>query len=68
MIWLIKILLVFAIMFFALIVMASLLELGVSHSRNGVAIKATEAVGPFLAALISSAWIVFIIYVMERLS
>nr|DAI22218.1 MAG TPA: hypothetical protein [Caudoviricetes sp.] len=67
MIWLIKILLVFAIMFFALIVMASLLELGVSHSRNGVAIKATEVVGPFLAAVLSSAWIVFIIYVLERL-
>lgn len=67
MIWLIKILLVFAIMFFALIVMASLLELGVSHARNDTTIKATEAVGPFLAALLSSAWIVFIIYVLERL-
>ena len=67
MIWLIKTFLVLAIMFFALIVMASLLELGVSHSRNGVTIKANEAVGPFLAAVLSSAWIVFIMYVLERL-
>lgn len=67
MIWLIKILLILAIMFFALIVMTSLLELGVSHSRNGVTIKANEAVGPFLAAVLSSAWIVFIMYVLERL-
>ena len=65
--WTIRILLVLATMFFALILMASLIELGVSHSRNAEHLKATEAVGPFLASLLSSAWILFLIYIMGLL-
>lgn len=53
-----------AILMFAAIVLSSLFDLS---TKNGRPLTLTEVIGDTIASIIASAWIVFLIYVLERM-
>lgn len=53
-----------AILMFAVIVLSSLFDLSTKTVRS---LSVTDVIGNAVASIIASAWIVFLIYVLERL-
>lgn len=64
MILLLRIIASIAILMFAAIVLSSLFDLS---TKNGQPLTLTEVIGDTIASIIASAWIVFLIYVLERM-
>lgn len=64
MILLLRIIASIAILMFAAIVLSSLFDLS---TKNGHPLTLTEVIGDTIASIIASAWIVFLIYVVERM-
>lgn len=64
MILLLRIIASIAILMFAAIVLSSLFDLS---TKNAHPLTLTEVISNTIASIIASAWIVFLIYVLERM-
>ncbi len=64
MILLLRIIASISILILAAVVLSSLFDLS---TKNGQPLTLLEVVGDTIASIISSAWIVFLLYVLERM-
>lgn len=64
MILLLRIIASIAILFLAAIVLSSLVEMTITRDKQ---LALTEVLGNTVACIISSAWIIFLLYVLEKL-
>lgn len=64
MILLLRIIASISILILAAVVLSSLFDLS---TKNGQPLTLPEVVGDTIASIISSAWIVFLLYVLERM-
>lgn len=64
MILLLRIIASISILILAAVVLSSLFDLS---TKNGQPLTLLEVVGDAIASIISSAWIVFLLYVLERM-